>query len=114
MVSESGEDLELGPYFYCADGPCFRCSFPQFRQLTPSRQYRVSAPIALHLQIGLVATEIIYLSTRIGSASRAGVSLPRRRLSNFLGGQSPPPEPPRCFIAHAHTPPTLTFFFLYI
>jgi hypothetical protein len=72
MVSESGEDLELGPYFYRADGPCFRCSFPQFRQLTPSRQYRVSAPIALHLQIGFVATEIIYLSTRIGSASRAG------------------------------------------
>src|SRR5262249_61607700 len=105
MVSESGEDLELGPYFYCADGPCFRCSFPQFRQLTPSRQYRVSAPIALHLQIGLVATEIIYLSTRIGSASRAGVSPPRRGRANILEGLTRRPEATRFIYGLDEAPP---------
>jgi SagB-type dehydrogenase family enzyme len=71
MLRESGEDLELGPYFYGAGGPCFRCSSPQLRPPIHSRPWQVSAPIALHLQIGLVAAEIIYLSTRI-LQSRAG------------------------------------------
>jgi SagB-type dehydrogenase family enzyme len=71
MLRESGEDLELGPYFYRAGGPCFRCSFPQLQPLASSSPCRVSAPIALHLHIGIVAAEIIYLSTRIGLPSRA-------------------------------------------
>lgn len=72
MLNESDGGLELGPYFYRAGGPCFRCSFTQLRPLTPSRPCRVSAPIALHLQIGMVAAEIIYISSRISSPSRAG------------------------------------------
>lgn len=72
MLSESDGGFELGPYFYRGGGPCFRCSLPQLRLLTPSRPCRVSAPIAFHLQIGMVAVEIIYLSTRISLPSRAG------------------------------------------
>jgi SagB-type dehydrogenase family enzyme len=71
MTGEGGENLELGPYFDRAAGPCFRCSFPQFRPQTPSRQCQVPSPIALHLQIGMVAVEIAYLSTRISLSSRA-------------------------------------------
>jgi len=72
MLGEGDGGLEIGPYFYHGGGPCFRCSFPQLRPLTPSRPCRVSAPIALHLQIGMVAVEIIYLSTRISLPSRGG------------------------------------------
>jgi SagB-type dehydrogenase family enzyme len=72
MLRESDGGLELGPYFYRGGGPCFRCSSPQIRPLSPSLPSRVSAPIAFHLHIGMVAVEIIYLSTRIGLPSRAG------------------------------------------
>jgi len=72
MLRESDGGFELGPYFQRGGSPCFRCSFPQLRPLTPSPPYRVSAPIALHLQIGMAAAEIVYLSTRIISPSRSG------------------------------------------
>ncbi len=72
MLDESDRGFEVGPYFYSGGGPCFRCSFPQLRPLPPLHSYRVSAPIALHLQIGMVATEIVYLSIRIISPSKVG------------------------------------------
>jgi SagB-type dehydrogenase family enzyme len=72
MLRDSDGGLELGPYFHRGGGPCFRCSFPQLRSLTASPPRRVSSPIAFHLQIGMVAVEITYLSTRIGSTSKTG------------------------------------------